>query len=70
LQATMNTELGPTDLTRTLPTARGWTVASWLVAHAQRFGISTVSFDGMRWTRSSAQWSRHSPAVARVTIES
>jgi hypothetical protein len=69
LQATMNTELGAIDLTQTLSTARGWTVASWLVAHAQRFGITAVSFDGMRWTRSSAQWSRHAPAVARVEIE-
>jgi hypothetical protein len=70
LRATMNAELGAIDLTRTLSTARGWTVASWLVAHAQRFGINAVSFDGMRWTRSAAQWSPHSPAVARVEIES
>jgi hypothetical protein len=69
LQATMDTELGSVDLTRTLPPARGWTVAAWLVAHAHRFGISAVSFDGMRWTRSSGHWSRHEPAVSRVEIE-
>jgi hypothetical protein len=69
LQATMNTELGTVDLSSTVSTPRGWTVASWLVAHAQRFGISTISFDGMRWTRSAARWARHSPAVARVEIE-
>jgi hypothetical protein len=69
LPATMNAELGAVDLTSTLSTARGWTVASWLVAHAQRFGINAVSFDGLRWTRSSAHWARHSPAVTRVEIE-
>jgi hypothetical protein len=69
LQATMTGELGSVDLTTTVSAAHGWTVASWLVAHAQRFGINSVSFDGMRWTRSSAKWSRHSPAVARVEID-
>ncbi len=69
LQATMNNELGTVDLTSTQPVARGWTIASWLVTHAQRFGIRAVSFDGMRWTRSSARWSRQSPAVTRVEIE-
>jgi len=68
LQTTMNTELGAVDLTRTLPTGRGWTVATWLVAHAHRFGISAVTFDGSRWTQSSARWSPHSPAVAQVEI--
>jgi hypothetical protein len=70
LQATMNTEFGTIDLTRPVPVARGWTVATWLVAHAQRFAYTAVSFDGMRWTRSTARWTRHSPTVARVEIES
>ena len=65
----MTAELGPTDLAATVPVARGWTVASWLVAHSQRLGISAVTFDGRRWTPSSGKWSPHSPAVARVQIE-
>jgi hypothetical protein len=69
LQATMNAELGPTDLAATVPRARGWTIATWLVAHATRFGITAVTFDGRRWTPSSARWSAHPPAVARVEIE-
>jgi hypothetical protein len=69
LQSTMTTELGQTDLDATVPVARGWTVASWLVAHAQRFGISAVTFDGRRWTPSSGKWAGHSPAVTRVQIE-
>jgi hypothetical protein len=69
LQSTITTELGPTALDVAVPVARGWTVASWLVAHAQRFGISAVTFDGRRWTPSSGKWTAHSPAVARVQIE-
>jgi hypothetical protein len=69
LQNTMSAELGPTDLAATVPDARGWTVASWLVAHSQRFGVSAVTFDGHRWTPSSGKWARHAPAVSRVQIE-
>lgn len=69
LQTTMRAELGPTDLAATVPAARGWTVASWLVAHSQRLGISAVTFDGHRWTPSSGKWAGHSPAVSRVQIE-
>ena len=69
LQATMTAELGPTDLTATVAVARGWTVASWLVGHSPRFGITAVIFDGRRWTPSSGKWRGHSPAVAKVEIE-
>jgi hypothetical protein len=69
LQTTMTAELGPANLDVVVPIARGWTVASWLVAHAQRFGVSAVTFDGRRWTPSSGKWTRHAPAVGRVQIE-
>jgi hypothetical protein len=69
LQSAMTSELGPTDLAATVPIARGWTVASWLVAHARGFRISAVTFDGRRWTPSSGKWVVHSPAEARVRIE-
>jgi hypothetical protein len=69
LQSTMTVELGAVDLTQSLPAAQGWTVASWLVAHAPRFGITMVTFDGKRWTPSSARWAAHSPAVLRVEIQ-
>jgi hypothetical protein len=69
LQSTMTAQLGPTDLAATVADARGWTVASWLVAHAQSFGISAVSFAGNRWTPSSGKWKAHAPTVARVQIE-
>jgi hypothetical protein len=69
LEATMTRELGPTDLAATVPVPRGWTVASWLVAHARGFGISAVTFDGRRWTPSSGKWVAHSPIEARVRFE-
>jgi hypothetical protein len=69
LASTMTRELGPTDLAAVVPARRGWTVATWLVAHAHRFGISAVTFDGRRWTPSSGKWTRRSPAVSQVQIE-
>jgi hypothetical protein len=69
LQATMTAELGPFDFAAEVPVARGWTVASWLVAHSHRFGISAVEFDGRRWTPSSGKWSQHSPTVRRVVVQ-
>lgn len=69
LTATLTAELGPVDLGSSLAGARGWTVASWLVAHSQRFGISAVTFAGRRWTPSSGSWARRSPSSNRVQIE-
>jgi hypothetical protein len=69
LQSTMNTELGSTTLGATVPVRQGWTVASWLVAHAHRFGIRSVTFDGRQWTREAAQWQTHAPGDARVQID-
>jgi hypothetical protein len=69
LQAAMTAELGAFDFAAPVGVARGWTVASWLVAHAHRFGISEVAFDGRRWTPSSGKWAPHSPTTRRVVIE-
>lgn len=40
-------------------------VATWLVAHAHRFGLRTVAFDGAQWTARSGHWAPHS-ALARA----
>jgi hypothetical protein len=69
LTATMTHELGPVDLAASMPVLRGWTVASWLVAHARRFGISSVTFDGRRWTPGSGRWSPVSPAARTIVLE-
>ena len=49
----------------------GWTVASWLVANAQDYGISEVRYAGYEWTAAdgSMGWQRASApqGAARVT---
>ena len=69
LSATMTAQLGSADLAASVSSAHGWTVATWLVAHAHRFGISSVAFAGRRWTPSSGKWADHSPTLTQVQIE-
>jgi hypothetical protein len=39
-----------------LGTKTGWRVATWAVAHAYNYHLSSVTFEGWRWTRQSATW--------------
>jgi len=43
-------ELGPSSLSVPESTARGWTIATWLVAHADQYHITIVHFAGRQWT--------------------
>jgi len=36
----------------------GWQLATWAVAHAYNYHLSSVSFDGLRWTASSGTWAQ------------
>jgi hypothetical protein len=56
LRQALARELGSSTLDVPLPDARGWTVATWLVGHAQEFGVSQVTFAGQSWTPSSGRW--------------
>jgi hypothetical protein len=49
-------ELGVTSLDGAFAAPRGWTVATWLVAHAHDLRITTVSFAGRQWRASSGRW--------------
>ncbi|HEX4491229.1 MAG TPA: hypothetical protein VH914_08510 [Acidimicrobiia bacterium] len=69
LTTTMTRELGPVTFGAPVATHRGWTIASWLVTHARRFGISAVELDGYRWTPGSGHWSKVTPAVSQVSVE-
>ncbi len=42
---------------------RGWAIAQYLVAHAERLSVNTVIFDGRIWTdrRSSQGWRSYQP---------
>jgi hypothetical protein len=63
----MRTELGSSSLT-TATRASQWLVASWLVAHASTYQITSVSFDTYRWASSKAVWTTVSPARPDLAI--
>jgi hypothetical protein len=63
----MRTELGSSSLT-TASRASQWLVASWLVAHASTYQITSVSFDTYRWASSKAVWTTVSPARPDLAI--
>ena len=46
----MTPVFGPLTLNTSVAAARGWTIASWLVGHAQQYRITSISFAGQRWT--------------------
>lgn len=56
LRQALASELGSPTIDVPLAEPSGWTVASWLVGHAQEFGVSQVTFAGRSWTPSSGRW--------------
>jgi hypothetical protein len=68
LAAAVSAELGPPALGTSVAEARGWTVASWLVAHGYTYHITSVSFLGYLWTPSSGQWERRVPVLSDVQV--
>jgi hypothetical protein len=68
LEPAMRTELGVRTLADPLPFARGWTVASWLVAHAATYKIASVGFDHQRWTAASGVWKPDPSAGSIVQV--
>jgi len=70
LSAAMTTELGSGAMGVSLPPARGWTVAAWLVGHASRYRIPSVVFAGQRWTAARGTWEPDSLAGPDVQITS
>jgi hypothetical protein len=72
LRDALERELGPSTLDAPLPDAQGWTVATWLVGHAQEYGVSQVTFAGQSWTPSSGRWVASGgpvETVVRITEE-
>jgi hypothetical protein len=49
--ATSGTAKSPAVAVRVQP-QQAWAVASWLVTHAQSYGVSEVRYDGYQWTAS------------------
>lgn len=68
LVSTALTELGTATLSGVHPTARGWAMSSWLVAHASRLGIDRVTFDGHTWTMDAGSWSQTGTADSVLSL--
>ena len=64
------TQLGSPALGTSVSAARGWTVASWLVANAYAYRVTRVSFAGLVWTASSGKWASSPPAQSQVQLTS
>jgi hypothetical protein len=47
-------QLGVAPLATPVAAARGWTVAAWLVGHAQQYRITSIRFGGREWTPAGA----------------
>jgi hypothetical protein len=54
--AAMHDQLGGPALGDEVTAAQGWTMATWLVAHAHEYGLTDVSFAGQHWTPQSGAW--------------
>lgn len=68
LVATAVAELGTATLSGSHPAARGWSISSWLVAHASRLAVDRVTFDGRTWTMDSGTWSQTGPADGVLSL--
>jgi hypothetical protein len=64
--AGLGNELGVSSLDATFTSPRGWTVASWLVGHAQQYRVTDVSFRGREWRASTGRWRPTTPRDNRV----
>ena len=67
LTQAMTDELGSPGLGTSVSTTRGWTVASWLVGHAQQYHLTSVAFGGQRWTPNGA-WDQSASVGSEVVI--
>jgi hypothetical protein len=47
--------------------ARGWSAATWLVAHSQSYGITAVSYAGRTWTAAKGVWTHDVRAGSSVS---
>lgn len=68
LAQTMTLELGDAPIGVPVTALRGWTVSSWLVGHANQFGITSVAFGGEQWTSAGGGWQSDPSPTAGVRI--
>jgi len=61
-------ELGTARLSGAQPAEEGWAIATWLVAHAERLALESVTYDGQTWTVASGTWAAVGPADGRLSL--
>jgi hypothetical protein len=54
--ALAKSELGRGDVSGAHPTATGWALASWLIAHGNRVGLKSVHVNGQDWSAENPKW--------------
>lgn len=62
----LGNEVGVASLDASFTSPRGWTVATWLVGHAQQYRVTNVSFRGREWRASTGSWRTTTPNEDRV----
>jgi hypothetical protein len=66
--AALARDLGTAGIAQPVPAATGWTVALWLVGHADQYHLQSVAYAGRRWTPTTARWDPDPTADAQVHI--
>ena len=61
-------ELGTARLSGPQQAQRGWAISAWLVGHAARFDLATVTYDGRTWSADTGTWSDTGPADATLSL--
>ncbi|MEJ2859975.1 hypothetical protein [Actinomycetospora flava] len=61
-------ELGTRRLSGAQEPEAGWAIATWLVAHAERLALESVTFDGRTWSVGSGAWEQTGPADGRLAL--
>ena len=68
LSQAMSQELGVSNLSTPFPPPFGWTTATWLVAHAQQYRLTAVTYAGERWTAATGAWKPDPAADTHVRV--
>jgi hypothetical protein len=68
LDGLVRAQFGSDPLGTPVPASRGWTIASWLVAHAYELRLRAVSYAGKIWTNASGSWRADAAATSVVRI--
>lgn len=60
-------EIGPTGLrVATASDAQAWLTASWLMAHAYQYGVTSISLRGRSWRNTTGTWRTDASAGASL----